>query len=73
MFLFVFKEMEDRTARNRVLSEVDKADLEGLRERGAEIDVRNWIGRDLAKWMIEDNLMELLFSAEFLHTETLKR
>ena len=27
----------------------------------------------LATWMLNDRLMELLFSAEFLHTETLKR
>lgn len=65
--------MEDRTARNRVLSEADKMDLEGLRERSVELDARNWIGRDLSSWMIDDRLMELLFSAEFLHTETLKR
>lgn len=49
-------------------------DLESLRERGgAELDAINWLGRDFAKWMIDDRLMELLFSAEFLHTETLKR
>lgn len=67
------KEMEDRTSRNRVLSEADKVDLEGLRDRSVESDARNWIGHDFAKWMIDDRLMELLFSAEFLHTETLKR
>lgn len=65
--------MEERTVQNRGLSDADKADLEGLRERSAELDVRNWIGRDFAKWMIDDKLVELLFSAEFLHTETLKR
>lgn len=30
-------------------------------------------GFQLATWMLNDGLMELLFSAEFLHTETLKR
>lgn len=84
--LWLPQEIEDRTARNRaggwgrgrgrVLSDADKADLDVLRDRGnAELDAINinWIGRDFAKWMIEDRLMELLFSAEFLHTETLKR
>lgn len=68
------KEMEDRTARNGALSEADRVELENLRERGsAELDAINWLGRDFAKWMIDDRLVELLFSAEFLHTETLKR
>ncbi len=74
------QEVEDRTTRNRdrgwgrVLSDADRADLDMLRDRGsAELDAINWIGRDFAKWMIDDRLMELLFSAEFLHTETLKR
>lgn len=31
------------------------------------------VGVQLAMWMLNDRLMELLFSAEFLHTETLKR
>lgn len=73
-----WQEVDDRTARNGALSESDKVDLKHLRERGmssAEMDAINinWIGRDLARWMIDDRLMELLFSAEFLHTETLKR
>ena len=70
-----WQEVDDRNARNGALSESDKVDLEHLRERGAEMDSINinWIGRDLARWMIDDRLMELLFSAEFLHTETLKR
>ena len=70
----ILQEVEDRTARNRVLSKADRVYLEMLCDRGSvELEAINWIGRDFARWMIDDRLMELLFSAEFPHTETLKR
>ncbi|CAN0052138.1 unnamed protein product, partial [Ectocarpus sp. 12 AP-2014] len=70
------KEIEDRAAaRKKALSSPDKnADSDHSRERMAnEFDDKHWVGHDLADWMINDELIELLFSAGFLHTETLKR